>query len=705
MSLLNSFSRLSTKSVNVGNVAVGGNNPIRIQSMTSTDTLDIEKTVEQSIRMISAGCEIVRITVPNMKAVSAIEKIKNTLRQKNINVPLVADVHFSKNVAEAVAPIVEKVRINPGNYLDKKQFVVTEYTNAEYANELERIEEHFTPLVEICKRHQTAMRIGTNHGSLSDRIINRYGDSPIGMVQSALEFIDICEKNNFDKIVLSMKSSNTLVMTAAYRLLVGKLEERGVIYPFHLGVTEAGSDEDGRVKSAVGIGTLLSDGIGDTIRVSLTEDPEKEIPVCQSIVEYINLISKQKQFQHSSENLLKKDLKTTEENFDFLHAVQKKTTKIGEFGEGQVPKICTSLSFKNTLHQNLNQYGYDKITDTGKWIAKDIATDLFYVDDIENVSDDISFQNFHERFDLPLNSTAIIPFSLWQKYQKKNSTDASSKSFTENKKIIFCFDTLDEYLKNIKEFELAKTNLAVKITINDLSQIQDNLNIFSANTLLILESITQNPAAEIRNLILHLRTNDIVLPCMMTMDFANFDELSFDDVSFDLDSEDNAYQEKKQIYLSLVFGPLLIDNLIQGIYLKQKLNSSSVTPSTPLNQSQNLSILFAILQATRRRISRTEYISCPSCGRTLFDLQEVTTKIRKRTEHLKGVKIGIMGCIVNGPGEMADADFGYVGSGVGKITLYKGKEVIKRGIPSANAIDELIQLIKDNGAWVEPEVK
>ena len=457
MSILDSFSRLSTQVVTIGNIAVGGNNPIRIQSMTSTDTLDIKKTVDQSKRMIEAGCELVRITVPNMKAVAALEKIKNCLRQQNITTPLIADVHFSKNVAEAVAPIVEKVRINPGNYLDKKQFIISEYTDEEYANELERIEIHFTPLVEICKRHQTAIRIGTNHGSLSDRIVNRYGDSPLGMVQSALEFIDICQKLNFAKIVLSMKSSNTLVMTAAYRLLVSKLEARGKLYPLHLGVTEAGSEEEGRVKSAVGIGTLLLDGIGDTIRVSLTEDPEKEIPVCQNIIQYINIIPHKKQFGQPLTKI--QDLNNLQNSFDFIQTSEKNTIKVNEFGDKQVPKVYTTLSLKESP-LSLVEHGYQKITDTGKWVAKDIASDGFYLDNTKNALSSLfstkalQLEQLHEQLDLPLNTSLLIPFSAW----KNNLEDRSANVLTpdkqnkqKNSKKIVYFNTFKDYLNNSNE--------------------------------------------------------------------------------------------------------------------------------------------------------------------------------------------------------------------------------------------------------------
>ena len=648
---LTEYSRYKTREVKIGNVPLGGNNPIRIQSMTITDTMNTKATVEQTIRMVEAGCEYVRITAPSINEARNLENIKKELRGRGYTVPLIADIHFTPNAAELAARIVEKVRINPGNYVDKKKFEQFEYTDQEYQEELDRIRERFSPLVKVCKEYGTAMRIGTNHGSLSDRIMNRFGDTPLGMVESALEFVRICEELDYHSIVLSMKASNTQVMVQAYRLLIQKMEEERMNYPIHLGVTEAGGGEDGRIKSAVGIGALLEDGIGDTIRVSLTEDPEYEAPVA------ISLANRYKSRQNH------KPIKPVSEvPIDPISYIRRETFELLGIGDSNVPVIVADFSSRLISSQkDLTDIGYKYDEPSDKWFLADAATDIIYLGK-QNIS-----------FNLPENLKLIIDHDVWEKL--------------DSKKLRYPLFTKNEYLKS-KNFSDQLNFLELKL--NDLdeelfSKIKDDDKL-----ILIIKTDNEHGMAEQRRLFFDLINKKIKNPVIIKRDYRNIiiDEL--------------------RLHSSTDFGTLLIDGLGDGVWLILETNentSKNEGKLTLVKESKEKFInrtLFGILQATRTRISKTEYIACPSCGRTLFDLQETTEMIRKRTEHLKGVKIAIMGCIVNGPGEMADADYGYVGSGVDKITLYRSKDIVKRSIPSSKAVDELIGLIQEDGNWSEP---
>ncbi|MBN8570174.1 MAG: (E)-4-hydroxy-3-methylbut-2-enyl-diphosphate synthase [Ignavibacteria bacterium] len=635
---LTKYSRLKTREVFIGDVPLGGDNPIRIQSMTTTDTMDTIATVEQSIRIIEAGGDYVRITAPSMNEAKNLENIKKELRARGYNAPLIADIHFTPNAAELAARIVEKVRVNPGNYADKKKFAVYNYTDEFYEQELERIREKFTPLVKICKEYGTAMRIGTNHGSLSDRIMSRYGDTPLGMVESALEFLRICEHENYHQIVLSMKASNPQVMIQAYRLLIIKMREEGMNYPLHLGVTEAGDGLDGRIKSSVGIGTLLEDGIGDTVRVSLTEEPEFEIPVCKELVErYTN---------RGNSKVIKPLEDETILPYNPLDYKRRQTFLVEKTGNHNVPVVI--LTPNSDMIQNpsyLKEAGYDYNAELDKWNIADIAPDYIYLGE-HNIE-----------YELPGTLHKIFDYTFWEVQKDKENT--------------FPLFNMHEYLT--AESKSQRLNF-LSLTTDDI--YYGDLEFLKNETkcVIILTSSNENYFADIRRSFIELMNRGIEIPVIIKRNYQNI-------------SEDNL-----MLYSATDFGGLLIDGFGDGIWLE---GSTSI-------ETQNQTS-FGILQATRTRISKTEYISCPSCGRTLFDLQETTAKIRSRTNHLKGVKIAIMGCIVNGPGEMADADYGYVGSGVGKITLYKGKEVVKRSIDTDIAVDELIGLIKENGDWKEME--
>ena len=668
---LTEYKRLATKEVKIGDLLLGNFHPIRLQTMTTTDTMDTIATVEQSIRCIEAGAELVRITAPSKKEAENLQNIKDELRKRGYNTPLVADIHFTPNAAEIAARIVEKVRVNPGNYVDKKKFEQIEYTDAEYLEEIDRIRERFTPLVKICKEYGTAMRIGTNHGSLSDRIMSRYGDTAIGMVESAMEFLRIARAESFHNIMLSMKSSNPQVMVQAYRMLINHMmDEFNECYPLHLGVTEAGDGEDGRVKSAAGIGTLLEDGIGDTVRVSLTEDPEFEIPVCRDLV---------KRFQQTEKPTAKiPAISTTGLPYSPFEYKRRESFAVSNIGGKQVPVVIADLSKLDSITaKELERVGYKYDEATDKWSIGDMAADYIFI------------ANQRLNFELPGTLKVIVYPETWkasaatvageQKYfpifADSGYAEAEVKNDVLNFVMIDCYND--------------------DTTLNDYTYLDVLAN--DPTVVLCLSSTNKNAMQSVRRMFIELMNRKIKNPVVLITD-SHWETA-----------------DEHLIHYSTECGALLLDGMGDGICLGMSTNSYSLQAA---NYSQNTAgrnylssqspeqfinnTAFTILQATRTRISKTEYISCPSCGRTLFDLQETTAKIRSVTNHLKGVKIAIMGCIVNGPGEMADADFGYVGSGPGKITLYKGKEVVKRNVDSEVAVDELINLLKENSAWVEP---
>ena len=595
--------RRKTLSVKIGKVFIGSDHSIKTQSMTTASTMDTDKSVDEAIRIIQAGGKLVRFTAPNINEAKNLLNIKNALVAKGYDDPLVADIHFTPNAALEASKIVEKVRINPGNYVDKKKFEVKEYDDKSYQDELLKIEEKFIPLINSCKENKVAMRIGTNHGSLSDRVMNRFGDTPLGMVESAMEFLRICKQNDYDQIVLSMKSSNPIVMIHAYRLLVKSMENENMHYPLHLGVTEAGDGLDGRIKSALGIGTLLSEGIGDTIRVSLTEDPEFEIPAAEKILEKIDSISE------------KIRLKNTDKRaFSFF---KRETESIKNIGEKNPPIVISNSS--NDFEGNFPDY--------------------LFIDDLDNLDDSKKY---------------IIEGKDWNENLSKN---------------IF------PYFNSLKDFRKSK---AVSNTLNfieiELSKITNTIMQTFSNNVVIVLNVDNANRHDLLSAFNFLEEKRIKIPVILKGSYQSSDF------------------EKVAIDASIDIGSILLEGMGNGIWIQTKDFDSKINE-----------LSFLILQNTRTRIFKTDYISCPSCGRTKFDLQETTALVKEHTNHLKGLKISVMGCIVNGPGEMADADYGYVGSGDGVISLYKGKELVKRNISSEEAVDELIQLIKENDDWVDPK--
>ena len=634
---LTQYSRFVTREVQIGDTPMGAHHPIRIQSMTTTDTMDTLGTVEQTIRMVESGCEYVRITAPSIKEAENLANIKKELRLRGYDVPLVADIHFTPNAAEVAARIVEKVRVNPGNYADKKKFENIDYTDVAYQAELSRIYDKFSPLVKICKEYGTAMRIGTNHGSLSDRIMSRYGDTPHGMVESAMEFIRICEDLNYYNLVISMKSSNTQVMVQAYRLLVQTMTKEGMNYPLHLGVTEAGDGEDGRIKSAVGIGTLLADGLGDTIRVSLTEDPEFEAPVAKALARrYLPRLLKEELHANSL-------FRGLGGNYSPFQYHRRNTVEVENFGGHQVPRVIINLEKENLKDPAiLNSVGFNYSALLDKYNLTDQACDMVYLG------------NQLPSFSFPGGLKQLYNYKTWVKLANK-----------QNCHPLF---SLADFLSAAEKDE--KLNF-VKILAEEL-EVEQLVGL--EKTIFVLTTTAENAMQTIRHAFFKLQNANIKTPVIIER---NFDGLNLEDF---------------QLYSATDLGGLFIDGFGDGVWI----NADGI-PLSVINSTS-----FGILQATRTRISKTEYISCPSCGRTLFDLQETTQAIRARTAHLKGIKIGIMGCIVNGPGEMADADYGYVGAGVDRITLYRGQEVVKKNVKTVNAIDELIGIIREDGNWIPP---
>lgn len=558
------YRRRHSSTVQIGNVPLGGDNPIRIQSMTSTSTLDTDASVAQCRRIFDAGADYVRLTAQGVREAHNIGEIRAALHAAGYTKPLVADIHFNPKAAFEAAATTDKVRINPGNFVDAaRTFKKLEYTDEEYAAELEKIRRAVVPFLAICREHHTAVRLGVNHGSLSDRIMSRYGDTPAGMVESAMEYLRIFREENFNDVAISIKASNTVIMVETVRRLVAEMDREDMHYPLHLGVTEAGDGEDGRIKSAVGIGTLLAEGIGDTVRVSLSEEPELEIPVARKLVDYITA----REGHAPISGCFAKA-------YNHIAPERRPTNAVGSIGGQNVPVVATALSPAD--------------------VAAIATKPDFFLSDVN-----------------------------WKEI------DASAKAEG-----------------------------------------------FSDDDVLLLTSHHANPVGEIEAFIHRLWDNGCKAPVVVRMSY------------------DDANEEDVQVKAGVDFGALLLNGLVDGIVLD--------APNLP-NNADAVAYSFGILQAARRRTTKTEYISCPSCGRTLYDLQHAVKEIKAATSHLKGLKIGIMGCIVNGPGEMADADYGYVGAAVGKVSLYKGKECVERNVPQDVALTHLIDLIKANGDWTEPK--
>lgn len=586
------YSRRQSDAIQIGNILLGGSNPVRVQSMANTDTNDIENSVAQCLRIVEAGGEIVRFTTQGVREAESIGKIHAALREKGCSVPLVADIHFNANAADVAARNVEKVRINPGNYVGSIKIGDTsDYTDEEFEAEYQKIRARFIPFLIICKEHNTAIRIGVNHGSLSERMMNRYGDTSRGMVESCMEFLHICNEENFHNVVISMKTSNTVMMVQTVRLLVDEMEKANLHFPLHLGVTEAGDGEDGRIKSAVGIGALLADGIGDTIRVSLSEDPEFEIPVGRLLVAYSTQRAGHEPIE-AIENIL-------HSRFEYN---RRKTHEVGNIGGDHIPVVISAASGDFTPAP-------DYILSDGQVVAN--SGDVYPVFDSGNIAG----------------------------LQK----DASDMKF-------------------------------LKLSYNELTPHVLGILLEKRDVVVLLQTNHKNGVGEQRAFFHTLLNAGATVPVILCRDYA-----------------ENELQHL-QIKSAADLGVMFIDGFGDGIWLENKGGISAEAIN---------SVAFGILQASRVRVTKTEFISCPGCGRTMFHLQHVIARIKARTSHLKGLKIGIMGCIVNGPGEMADADYGYVGAGRGKVSLYKKKECLERNIPEDEAVDKLIDLIKVNGDWHE----
>jgi len=652
------YKRFPTREVKVGQVGIGGTNPIRIQSMTTSDTQDTKSTVQQILDLEAVGCEIVRLTVPSLKDAENLSNIRKELKAHGSKVPLVADIHFTPSVAMKAVEYVEKIRINPGNFVDKKKFIVKEYTDVEYQAELDKIAEAFIPLVRRCKELGVAMRIGTNHGSLSDRIMNRYGDTPMGMVESALEFIRIAEAEGYHEIVVSMKASNPQIMVYAYRLLVSRFIELGMNYPVHLGVTEAGDGKDGRIKSAIGIGSLLEDGIGDTIRVSLTEDAVHEIPVAKKLVEKYNNYKE----QTTKEEIILREFRNPYEYNRFYSSA----VSIGELKVGESYPVRVETCFPILSHSE----------DTK------VAIFEFYKKE-QNVKPEILHFALQDENELQLilqikkEIQKAIPFSVSLERLKARHLFNFPEIFSNIDKLVFPFrwilENKNKFLKFTKEWNPSNLkSIELVLQPHEILNLHDELNYFQKEKIsrILFSLRSKDFVHDYRKLALNLSNYDY--PILLLDSFENLEEALYGS--------------------SIGMGSLLVDGIGDVIRIE-------VTNSKP---QEKLELSFDILQAARLRTVKTEFISCPSCGRTLFDLQETTARIKSKISHLKGLKIAIMGCIVNGPGEMADADFGYVGAGPGKVHLYKGKEIVMKSVPSEIADEKLVELIKQEGKWIDP---
>lgn len=613
------YQRRETCEVQIGSTPLGGQNPIRVQSMTNTVTLDTEACVAQTLRIAQAGGEYVRLTTQGVREAENLKNINAGVRAAGCNVPLVADVHFNPRVADVAAEYAEKVRINPGNYVDSaRTFKQLTYTDEEYAAEIRKIEERFVPFLDICRRNHTAIRIGVNHGSLSDRIMSRYGDTPEGIVESCMEFLRICVKQDFKDVVISIKASNTVVMVQSVRLLVQVMEQEGMNFPIHLGVTEAGDGEDGRIKSAVGIGALLADGIGDTIRVSLSEAPENEIPVARKLVDYV--IQRQGHIMVPG---------IAAEDFNYVHPVRRVTRAVGNIGGDQVPVVVADrmdLQAAGTLasHQSVPDFLPDYIYCGQNLPEKEHREPTAYIVDADCWTGE---ENTYPAF--PYN---MLPFM--------------GQCPAKLKFLFLSYAALTEEVRACLKYH--------------------------PEVVIIAQSNHKNRLAEFRALIHELTRNGLQNPVIVFQHYAHSQE----------------EKEDFQIESAADMGALLFDGLCDGIYLY---NNGS------LSHQDIDATAFSILQAARQRTSKTEYISCPGCGRTLYDLQDTLARVKAATAHLKGLKIAVMGCIVNGPGEMADADYGYVGAARGKVSLYKKKECIEKNIPAEEAVEKLLRLIRENG--------
>jgi (E)-4-hydroxy-3-methylbut-2-enyl-diphosphate synthase len=676
--------RRATRVVKVGDVEIGGDNPIRIQSMTNTDTLDTAATVEQTIRLAEAGCEIVRVTAPSIRDAENLRVIRRELTARGVQVPLVADIHFTPNAAMIAAEVVEKVRINPGNYADKKKFEVREYDDAQYDAEIQRVRERFRPLVLRCKGNGVAMRIGTNHGSLSDRIMNRFGDTPEGMVESALEFLDVCEDEGYFDVVFSMKASNTQVAIQAYRYLAARLEERAPgqpSYPFHVGVTEAGDAEDGRIKSAIGIGSLLEDGLGDTIRVSLTEDPVREVPVARAIAARAESVR------------ARRALETT--------PIEVTSAPVPDpFGHARRAAEATTWGALEVAGESVVrvELELDRALDEPAAAAARLAMELSALRDIEAESVLVPAQGAHAfgrlaEFQSELASLGHeLPISVRVDLDDEELFEVASSgpqragrwvgrlTMPIEASVAVGFAHAAAKAGTALEWEVDASAHEIPTLVRVALEASRSAGARSAFSL-----GSNSTLHDYRVLVSALADADAVTaPIVLRQGFSQTARIPSGLAGVD------AIPEAGLIDASVRLGGLLCDGIGDMISIHAGIGAAPA-----------VDLAYRVLQGARQRTTRTEYISCPSCGRTLFDLEETTARIKARTDHLRGVKIAIMGCIVNGPGEMADADFGYVGSGVGQVTLYVGKEIVARAVPEAEASDRLIELIRDHGQWVD----
>ena len=623
MTDLFNYKRRAATVAHVGRLNIGGDNPVRVQSMTTTSTLDTEGSVAQCKRIINAGGELVRLTTQGRREAENLANISRQLRAEGYTQPLCADIHFNANVADVAACHTEKVRINPGNYVDPaRTFKHLEYTDEQYAQELEKIEERLTTFIDLCKKHHTAVRIGVNHGSLSDRIMSRYGDTPEGIVESCMEFLRIFRKHNFDDVVISIKASNTVVMVRSVRLLVAEMDREDMHYPLHLGVTEAGEGEDGRIKSAVGIGALLADGIGDTIRVSLSEEPEAEIPVAKHLVRYI---------RRKQGHLLVPGVQA--KNFDYLRPERRKTQAVGPIGGTQPPVVIVS-----------EVQGAKEGVTQGQ---EALRPDYIYVG--------------QQMPDQPVEGQRyIVDFNAFGRELQKHM-DVADYMFP-----IFPYNAMP-YISAVPD----TAPIFLVLPYGSCAEEYKACLKANPNVVVVVPSQHQNRLGEQRALVHELMAEDIENPVVFAQAYKH------------------SQQEKADLQLEAAadMGALMMDGLTDGLWL---MNDGDIAMQDLTDTA------YGILQAGRLRMVKTEYISCPGCGRTLYDLRTTIARVKEATKSMKGLKIGIMGCIVNGPGEMADADYGYVGAGVGRIALYRGKVCVERGIPEAEAVEHLLQLIKED---------